>query len=71
MAYIQMLMCVVVGFLLGLVTVYIWWKRQSPVGDLLIWQGDEEQINYMLQLENDLEELHSSRYIFFKVKKSQ
>ena len=70
MEFLQVVLAVAFGILLGLWFARIRRNSYSAAGEFIIKQNDEGQFSYVLKLEEEPEGLHNSRYIFFKVKKS-
>jgi len=66
----QLAVVLTFGFCLGLFFSYLYWRIRSPVGRFLIKQNEQGEYAYVLELEEEPEGLHRSRYIFLKVARS-
>lgn len=69
MDFLQVVLTLTIGILLGLVIAYSYNKTTSSSGDLVITQNEEGEYSYALRLEEEPKGLHSRNRIFFRVKR--
>lgn len=71
MDFLQVVLTLGMGFLLGCLVTYSVRSTKVANGQFLIRKDEEGKFSYVLQLEEEPERLHNRSHIVFKVTKEQ